>query len=1279
MIQPETFRKKLLLLAALLLTVVLLVGLTTRHSLASRESAEQEGDGGGEQPVLVRALDPRVATACPAAPAGLPNVVERDRFCVYYSDDTTDALASNIADYTDDYWDRFEDDFGFQAPSFSNKMGVRVSDTAGCNGSVSPGTDYITVRADCNDSSVQMMENVVGHELFHQVQLTYDFDSLWFHEGTARLIEDLSFADADDWADALAAPFSFNIQANTYLASTNSDITSNPMRYNSALWWKYYTEQFGSVTTEPQVGIDALLALWQASASADDIAAVNSALTSLGAGMSFDDAFRNFTVANWTKDLNGVPDPMYGYTDDNPPAPVPFNSIVPANGGTINVGSPAQWNNQNVSRYGARYYQATPGGNCPLISATFHRDSGPDPFYHIVTDQGGIFHTHKAGSGDDWSQSFFNDGITRVVAIAGAQGNSAQVDVSISCADPVIDIQMPNSGAPAYVGPHDNPDKFLVQLFVTNGSSSGPVVAGLQPDNFDVEVGGEAATIVAGSFIQEQYWLVVEAPDQSADGSYDLTVSLSSGGTGDTEADSIVYDPELSDHVLVIDRSGSMGYGSEPRLPAAQDAAAFYVDITRDGDGLAVVPYNENVAPSPFGMSPVNNTVRNNAKSYIYNQLTAGGLTSIGDGLDQAVDQRNATPTGNPRCSFVLLSDGMENASQYWADVRSDVIDSGCPVTSVAFGPESSEPLMQEIATDTGGIFFFSDVYVSTTSSTFGAESASSAQEMSLDLSSVYEYAQADGEGRKRLLEERGMIGRDTTPRVHEVYVDGTSDEVLFALDWDELWYAELVLELRHPDGSIITAKDLPYTFADQDAGYLGWRIEKPAAGKWEMIVHWIGSEEQNVAYQVLASAHTDVAVGLLLPAVQALNAPLTGQKIPVVAHVMGKGPLPGVKVVALISAPDGSETELELFDDGEHGDGEAGDGFYGNYYTLANQANTVYPQGENAPDDKLAQDEGGYRVKVVAEGFLPDTGDPFRREALGGFAVLESPDQNQNRLPDAWEEEYGVANPEGDPDGDGLPNYQEYRNGTDPLNPDTDGGGESDGSEVGREADPLDPNDDGIKKPIFIRFIPLDKLVRIIYDIVPGTVNIKIYRSTSPTGPWSLLAEEPVGPAVDGVTSDGSYEDTTVENGTTYYYHLVAVNGDGQESGAVGAFSETDGVTPLQDPFPPEANLLINDGASQTTDPNVQLSFVPAGEEEAYFDDITQVMLSNDPHFEGASWEPFDQNIPWTLETGGESGYAEVYARFRDDAGNESVATAVATIYYESLQTRFLPFLIGD
>jgi hypothetical protein len=44
--------------------------------------------------------------------------------------------------------------------------------------------------------------------------------------------------------------------------------------------------------------------------------------------------------------------------------------------------------------------------------------------------------------------------------------------------------------------------------------------------------------------------------------------------------------------------------------------------------------------------------------------------------------------------------------------------------------------------------------------------------------------------------------------------------------------------------------------------------------------------------------------------------------------------------------------------------------------------------------------------------------------------------DSNQNQLPDDWEAEFGITNPQGDQDQDGLTNLQEWSAATSPVDP---------------------------------------------------------------------------------------------------------------------------------------------------------------------------------------------------------------------------------------------------
>src|SRR5512145_995960 len=74
--------------------------------------------------------------ACPAL-AGYASSIEQPNFCVYYNDPpTTNADATLVEGYVNDYWTRYDVDYGFLAPLFTApKLEVRINGSSGCNGS----------------------------------------------------------------------------------------------------------------------------------------------------------------------------------------------------------------------------------------------------------------------------------------------------------------------------------------------------------------------------------------------------------------------------------------------------------------------------------------------------------------------------------------------------------------------------------------------------------------------------------------------------------------------------------------------------------------------------------------------------------------------------------------------------------------------------------------------------------------------------------------------------------------------------------------------------------------------------------------------------------------------------------------------------------------------------------------------------------------------------------------------------------------------------------------
>lgn len=87
---------------------------------------------------------------------------------------------------------------------------------------------------------------------------------------------------------------------------------------------------------------------------------------------------------------------------------------------------------------------------------------------------------------------------------------------------------------------------------------------------------------------------------------------------------------------------------------------------------------------------------------------------------------------------------------------------------------------------------------------------------------------------------------------------------------------------------------------------------------------------------------------------------------------------------------------------------------------------------------------------------------------------------------------------------------------------------------------------------------------------------------------------------------------------------------------------------------------VFINDGASETTTPNVKLTLTseevtPNGDGETIGRPV-QVQIANTSDFAGATWQPFATKINWTLAAS--SGMQTVYVKYRDAKGRTAIAS---------------------
>jgi len=113
------------------------------------------------------------------------------------------------------------------------------------------------------------------------------------------------------------------------------------------------------------------------------------------------------------------------------------------------------------------------------------------------------------------------------------------------------------------------------------------------------------------------------------------------------------------DVILIIDRSGSMGFEDPPRIYYAKEAAKTFVDqlnATRDTVGLVSFGWEGTLD------HPLSNDF-NSVKSEIDN-LIAYGATNMGGGIETANIEFNSNHRNNTIMAMILLSDGMANVDR---------------------------------------------------------------------------------------------------------------------------------------------------------------------------------------------------------------------------------------------------------------------------------------------------------------------------------------------------------------------------------------------------------------------------------------------------------------------------------------------------------------------------------------------------------------------------------------------------------------------------------------
>lgn len=1105
--------------------------------------------------------------------------------------------------------------------------------------------------------------SIPAHELFHVIQcISYGGTNpswtamKWIIEGQARMMQDKIDIDVDQ---SVGDKYDYFSECNYFLGNTKTSLLDQS--YSACLFWNYITEQYGGTTAffqnEPYIGIDLITEFWDIAHSnsrVNGINTVNDALQALGHSATFEEVFRNFTVTNYVKDLTGTVPTEYKYIDeedppghydyDNNPAtpPVRLKADIELGASDRNDGD---GNLYGLYDWSTHYYRIKPSNDAVAINIQVDQSTNNALAYHVLVIDGNDLVQEYRVRGKDLKKSILNKDYDEIVLVISGLDNSAinpakyKFEFTTGTAEEIsMEIDSPK-GTPAAarsrVGDNSDPEEFLS---IIDLKFKGSALCGLESSDFTAKVGTETASISTIGYVMGKYFLLIQAPPQTAVGLYDLRIGLDPTiGTTieDGEVNAIEYDGLAADNVLVIDRSGSMtGPGYPPtyiKINSAKIASKLYIDSFLNKDKVSVVDYNETAVVS-INLQDLTDAARTTSKNII-EELIAQGMTSIGDGLKEAQDQLALNGDSSHNWVIILLSDGKENRQPSVETILPDILGNGTTVHTVAIGPEANVTLLRDLAYSTSG-------------GTFNFASEPSSGDLPNDLADIYRKIAEKVDYQQRILSARGSgIYWDQSIPIEE-----GAEQANFVFNYDRYssYFSPNATLLIDPNGNTI-----PFTHFDNiqtptgSMGYLVWRVDNPTAGTWRITNHpktitelihtnvqqpqitpiITVQEEPITTYLIEASVRHALKMNLWFPLAEYYQEKesLVGEPISIIVSLSETQPITNAHVEALITNPKTAQSpseihNMQLFDDGAHGDGAPNDGVYGNVYTRTFQ-------------------NGTFTVKAKATGVSPVTSTDFLREVNGAFYIAPDVDSDRDLLPDTWETQYGLSpdnaqeddGANGDPDEDGLTNKQEFYYGTDPTRPDTDGGGETDGSEVETQKDPNNPGDDIVNPPRTISVVPGNKYLELHYSINQEYEQVIIYRSRNPNTGYKI---------VTSTNPTGFFNDTNVENEITYYYKVAGVDINGAKS----APSRWAKGTPREDTELPEGIVLINMGEEKTTNSQVILTLLASP-------DTVEMKISNVPVFDNVEWITFTNQKEWTLEDGKD--LKDVYVLYKDENGN--------------------------
>ncbi|MBN1482922.1 T9SS C-terminal target domain-containing protein [candidate division KSB1 bacterium] len=385
------------------------------------------------------------------------------------------------------------------------------------------------------------------------------------------------------------------------------------------------------------------------------------------------------------------------------------------------------------------------------------------------------------------------------------------------------------------------------------------------------------------------------------------------------------------DVALVMDRSGSMGWDTEPgvdptpRIVYTKDAAIIFSGFCDGQDRVGLTNFDHEHDPA-LDHPLVQMTPANRASLIAaINALTPRGATSYGTGLEAGQDILDAvTPSGIEPQFMLILGDGEENTPPWAMDVLSGLpVPDETALYTIFLGPDPlGEALLRNLALAGNGVFLQAPTAYELLATYVHMYTLIMDRDLILSYSGLV----------NPLLTDNTITATDTSRTIGElVHIDRRTTDVDFMGHWlpVEQGNASGMVELEDPDGVVINRNNITEypggSFVLLPNGE-NLRINQPLPGLWVMRITVTGHNIEGTKIDGFCVTTNDIDMELSSKAIDrtdriyALQARLLDSY-----NVDQPVPILGATVIA-----ERGGQKFILSDDGSIADGEKNDGIYG-------------------------------------------------------------------------------------------------------------------------------------------------------------------------------------------------------------------------------------------------------------------------------------------------------------------------------------------------------------